>query len=124
MTAHPAYRPYACADRRFGRARSPASRDRVLELSASYRQTTVTMGGELSVPAKQSVSFTAHIEHMTGGTVEIIRDGKITRRTAIPAAKHSWSFEEISDGKPHWIRIDVRDADGKLALLGNPIYVN
>jgi hypothetical protein len=100
------------------------SRDRKIELSATYKQSAVVMGGQLSVPAKQSVTFTARIEQMTGGTVEIIRDGKTTRRTAIPAAKHTWSFDETSDGQRHWIRIDVRDADGKLALLGNPIYLN
>ena len=100
------------------------SRDRKLELSARHGESIVPMGGHLSVPAKQSITFTARIEQMTGGTVEVIRDGKTTRRTAIPTAKHSWSFEEISDGKPHWIRIDVRDADGRLALLGNPIYLN
>lgn len=100
------------------------SRDRKLELSATYKQSAVVMGGQLSVPAKQSVTFTTRIEQMSGGTVEIIRDGKTTRRTAIPAAKHTWSFDETSDGRPHWIRIDVRDADGKLALLGNPIYLN
>jgi predicted metal-dependent phosphoesterase TrpH len=100
------------------------SRDRKLELSATYEQATVTMGGQLSVPAKQSVTFTARIEQMNGGIVEIIRDGKVTRRTGIPAAKHTWSFEEGSDGQHHWIRIDVRDAEGKLALLGNPIYLN
>jgi len=100
------------------------SRDRKLELSATYGESVVAMGGQLSVPARQSVTFTARVEQMTGGTVEIIRDGKTTRRTAIQTAKHSWSFEETSDGKRHWIRIDVRDADGKLALLGNPIYLN
>ena len=100
------------------------SRDRKLELRATYKESTVTMGGQLSVPAKQSVTFTARIEQMHGGTVEIIRDGKTTRRTGIPAAKHTWSFEETSDGQHHWIRIDVRDAEGKLALLGNPIYLN
>jgi hypothetical protein len=100
------------------------SRDRKLELSASYQQSIVAMGGRLAVPARESVTFTARIEQMTGGTVEVIRDGKATRRTGIPAATHSWSFEETSDGKRHWIRIDVRDADGKLALLGNPIYLN
>ncbi len=100
------------------------SRDRKLELNATYKDSTVTMGGQLSAPAKQAVTFTARIEQMIGGTVEVIRDGKTTRRTAIPAAKHTWSFEETSDGKRHWIRIDVRDAEGKLALLGNPIYLN
>lgn len=100
------------------------SRDRMLELGATCGQSTVAMGGQLSVPENQSVTFTTRIEQMTGGTVEIIRDGKVTRRTAIPTAKHSWSFEETSDGKRHWVRIDVRDADGQLALVGNPIYLN
>lgn len=50
------------------------SRDRKLELSAKYERSTVAMGGPLSVPAKQSVTFTARIEQMTGGTVEILRD--------------------------------------------------
>jgi hypothetical protein len=32
-------------------------------------------------------------------------------------------FELIADGRPHWLRADVRGADGKLLLLGNPIYL-
>ena len=34
------------------------------------------------------------------------------------------TFEVASDGQPHWLRIDVRGPDGKLWLLGNPIYLN
>jgi len=33
-------------------------------------------------------------------------------------------FSWPSDGKRHWLRVDVRDAAGKLILLGNPIYLN
>jgi len=33
------------------------------------------------------------------------------------------TFELIADGLPHWLRADVRAADGKLLLLGNPIYL-
>jgi len=29
-----------------------------------------------------------------------------------------------TDGKAHWIRVDVREAGGKLVLLGNPIYIS
>jgi hypothetical protein len=32
------------------------------------------------------------------------------------------TFDLITDGRPHWLRADVRSADGKLLLLGNPIY--
>jgi hypothetical protein len=47
----------------------------------------------------------------------------VIQRSPIEDASHAWSFKETSDGKRHWIRIDVRDADGNLALIGNPIYV-
>jgi hypothetical protein len=30
----------------------------------------------------------------------------------------------ISDGQRHWIRAEVRTADGTLQLLGNPIFLN
>jgi hypothetical protein len=29
----------------------------------------------------------------------------------------------VADGVAHWLRVDVRSADGKLLLLGNPIYL-
>ena len=29
-----------------------------------------------------------------------------------------------ADGKQHWLRPDVTTAEGKLILLGNPIYLN
>lgn len=33
------------------------------------------------------------------------------------------TFDLIADGKRHWLRADVRSADGKILLLGNPIYL-
>lgn len=33
------------------------------------------------------------------------------------------TFDLIADGKSHWLRADVRSADGKILLLGNPIYL-
>jgi hypothetical protein len=38
-------------------------------------------------------------------------------------AAQSFGFEWRADGKRHWIRVDVRDEAGHLALLGNPIYL-
>jgi hypothetical protein len=35
----------------------------------------------------------------------------------------SQTFEIIADGRPSWIRIDLRDLSGKLLVLGNPIYL-
>ncbi|MBM0107734.1 CehA/McbA family metallohydrolase [Steroidobacter sp. S1-65] len=99
------------------------TRDRKLEMTARHGQSTVSMGGELRLPLNQPATFTVRVEQIPDGSIEVIRDGAIAQRSPIPAATHSWSFEETSDGKSHWIRIDVRDADGKLALIGNPIYL-
>jgi len=33
------------------------------------------------------------------------------------------TFDLIADGRRHWLRADVRSADGKILLLGNPIYL-
>jgi hypothetical protein len=100
------------------------TRDRKLEFTATCGNTTVVMGGAVSVPARQSAKFNVRVEQLAGGRIEVIRDGAVTRHERVAGASHAWSFEEISDGRRHWIRIDVRDADGRLALIGNPIYVN
>jgi hypothetical protein len=34
------------------------------------------------------------------------------------------AFTQPGDGKHHTVRIEVRNAAGKLVLLGNPIYLN
>jgi len=75
------------------------------------------MGGQLSAQAKRWATFTARIEQMTGG------NRRAHSRWQDNPSHLTWSFEETSGGKRHWSRIDVRDADGKLALLGNPIYL-
>jgi hypothetical protein len=99
------------------------TRDRKLELTATHKQATVAMGGQLALPARQSATFTVRVEQLTGGSIEVIRDGAVIERSPVKATLHSWSFDATSDGKRHWIRVDVRDADGKLALIGNPIYL-
>jgi len=35
-----------------------------------------------------------------------------------------FSFAWKSDGRRHWLRINVRGANGKLWLVGNPIFIN
>jgi hypothetical protein len=34
------------------------------------------------------------------------------------------SFQWTSDGQPHWLRAEIRDANGVLQLISNPIYIN
>jgi hypothetical protein len=99
------------------------TRDRTLEFTARHANKSVTMGEALQLTGRRNVTFDVRVAQLAGGTIEIIRDGAVTRRAAMPGATHSLAFEETFDRKRHWLRVNVRDPQGKLALIGNPIYI-
>jgi hypothetical protein len=73
------------------------------------------------------VHFTVKLKALEGAHPEVIQDGEMTTLLdTAPAQKddETRSFEYQSDGKRHWLRINVRSSDGKLLILGNPIYLN
>jgi hypothetical protein len=103
------------------------SRDRLLELTGESNGTKAIMGDALCVPAKASASFDVHIAHAKGANLSVLLDGKpfaSAVEARIDADDLHRSFSWNSDGKPHWLRAEVRDAAGKPLLVGNPIYVN
>ncbi|MEQ1785342.1 MAG: PHP domain-containing protein, partial [Hyphomonadaceae bacterium] len=56
--------------------------------------------------------------------VEIVADGLDTEAGAMalgPAP--SFKVKLASGASRGWVRVNIRDASGKLLLLGNPIYV-
>jgi hypothetical protein len=60
-----------------------------------------------------------------GQRVAVTVDGQPLASAARPIpADGRVAFDWQSDGKPHWLRVDVRSPEGKLLLLGNPLYVN
>ena len=84
----------------------------------------IPMGGELRLPRGRSATFDVRVTQVAGGTIEVIQDDEVVRRAAIHGVEQSLVFEHKSDGKRHWIRANVRDSDGKIALIGNPIYLS
>jgi hypothetical protein len=55
----------------------------------------------------------------------VVRDGEVKALgDAAKSAKEVREFEEASDGKRHWVRVNVRGSDGGLLVLGNPVYLN
>lgn len=67
------------------------------------------------------------MRNVSGGEIEIIADGQRTslvRNSYIESRSKPFEFTWHGDGRPHWIRIDVRDEASHLALLGNPIYLS
>ena len=68
-----------------------------------------------------------HTEALDQAHAEIIVDGRPfqpKQELAIHGATQTLSFDWPSDGRRHWLRANVRGADGSLLIVGNPIYLN
>ena len=103
------------------------SPDRLVEFSATSGAQHAAMGDKLSLPAGSDAAFEIHVGSATGGVVEIVQDGAtvpLLTDARISQPDQSFRFPWKSDGNRHWLRVNVRSADGKLWLVGNPIYVN
>jgi len=103
------------------------SKDRLLEMSARLGNLKSSMGDALRVPSGLTAEFTVHTAGAAGGRVEIIEDGtsaSLLADSRISQDNQSFTFPFRSDGQRHWLRANVRDRQGRLLLVGNPIYVN
>lgn len=103
------------------------SRDRMLELSARCNGESAQMGGTLKAAKGAEVSFEAQASGVAGGKIQLIEDGKPMPKVGDSVGQEA--DEKIqdpwtSDGGRHWFLAQVLGPDGKLWLLGNPIYVN
>lgn len=99
------------------------TRDRMLELEARLGGQRAIMGDALAVAAGTELRFTIRARQVAGMTATVLVDGVVVHRHAVGGDDQAWPFEWTGDGKRHTVRVEVRDAQGKLILLGNPIYI-
>ena len=66
---------------------------------------------------------TKHAADPSGLQLRAENDVSLLEDFHVGSAAQSFGFEWRADGERHWIRVDVRDDTGHLALLGNPIYL-
>ena len=102
------------------------SRDRVLEVSATSGDRTAEMGDALAAPPGAAIRVSVHVTHAAGASLSLAGDGPEPRLpdATLAGDDETRGFEVSGDGRRHWLRVDVRGPDGKLWLLGNPIYLN
>ncbi|WP_293385209.1 CehA/McbA family metallohydrolase [Phenylobacterium sp.] len=102
------------------------SRDKLLEVSATSGGRVGEMGDAIAAPAGAVVRVSIHVAHAAGGSLSLAGNGPKPKLAdaALAGDDETRSFEVTGDGQRHWLRIDVRGPDGKLWLLGNPIYFN
>lgn len=103
-----------------------ASRDRLLDVSAEDQGRRAMMGDALSTSAGSTIHLSAHVEACAGYTLRFLLDGQPlpSLTSSITQADQAVTLALPGDGKKHWLRADVITPDGKLVLLGNPIYLN
>jgi hypothetical protein len=104
-----------------------AALQRGLEFSARVAGAELPMGGELTLGKGQTAHFDVRVRNVSQGSIEVVQDGVARGSLAgldIASDDHRMSFDLAGDGVRHWVRVNVRDREGRLALVGNPIYVN
>lgn len=101
---------------------------RVVDLKASFRGSTVNMGGNLLVRRGEKVALEIRVVGGSPGdrVVLIAEEGKILtlQDARINSPDETKMYVLESDGAYQWVRANVRSPDGRLLLLSNPIYFN
>ncbi len=102
------------------------SHDQRLEVNAIADGRTAEMGDTLAAPTGTMVRFRVHVSHAAGASLSVAGDGLKPKlgEDILVGEDETRSFEVASDGQRHWLRFDVRGPDGRLRVLGNPIYLN
>jgi hypothetical protein len=103
------------------------TRDRLLEVTALAGNQSAHAGDILKAGQGESIDFEARLTAADGGIVHWIEDGQdVTSPASAKASSPNQMFtlSWVSDGRRHWFRAQVTGPDGKLWLLGNPIYIN
>lgn len=102
------------------------TRDRSLDVQASAGPKTAGMGDALVVAAGASAHVVVLTSALAGQQVRVLDNGMPVDPAGhdVVPPNGKLAFDWTSDGKRHWLRVDVRSPEGKLLILGNPIYIN
>lgn len=103
------------------------TRNRMLNFWARIGGETVHMGGKLKAPKGARVECFVRAAGVEGSQVEVIEDGRKLDGLAVPVIQNGSdvkTFAFTSDGGRHWLRVNIRSAEGRLLLIGNPVYLN
>ena len=105
--------------------------DRLLEVTAQAGDVEAHAGDALNAAQGEAVRFEAHVSGADGGKIRWVEDGHEDGQemhsgagSNISSADQVLPLSWTSDGRRHWFRAEVTGADGKLWLLGNPVYIN
>jgi hypothetical protein len=101
------------------------TRDRILDLTATSSGQTATMGSTLRLKAGEMADLAVEVKGVAAGSLQLVVDGEVdtAHGRAFDGREPITLAPWRSDGRAHWMRADVRDTQGHLVLIGNPIYI-
>jgi hypothetical protein len=91
---------------------------RLLDVTATANGSTGHMGGELTLAAQETAAVTVELSGATGARLQA-HSHNITVELAHPGAYTAQLASGVSSG---WLRFDVRDAEDRLLMVGNPVW--
>lgn len=102
-------------------------RERLLDLTARAGGQEAAMGGTLELGRGETAELSATVAGVPAGRLVVTVDGREDRKLSREIAPDDKQPSVIplrwtSDGQRHWLRLDVRNDEGKLLLVGNPVY--
>jgi hypothetical protein len=102
------------------------SDDRILEMQATADNAIAEMGGDLELHSSQALALEVHVKGCKGASVQFFVDGQPSAEfppLSVTDADQVLHAQGKTGTARHWIRAEVHDANGRLLLLGNPIYL-
>jgi hypothetical protein len=103
------------------------TKDRGFEFEAKAGSHTASMGDSINAPAGERIDFAVRMIALEGAYPEIVQDGQPTTlidKSPVSKQDETRGFDCVSDGKRHWLRVNIRSTKGSLLIVGNPIYLN
>ncbi|WJI15525.1 CehA/McbA family metallohydrolase [Pseudoxanthomonas winnipegensis] len=97
-------------------------RGRTLEVVVDCGRGPQPMGARIRQVAGSPCQGRIEVTGLAGARPVLWLDGAQVA-TLRAEGQNAWRFPLRADGHRHWVRADVRDAQGRLALVGNPIYL-
>ena len=97
-----------------------------VDLTVSSGKAKAGMGGSLQLRGGASLRMSAAVSGLPEGTVDFVSggNGKPPNRMQIPVRGRPEVAAELRTTPGlKWVRADVRGPDGRLLLIGNPVYL-
>lgn len=97
---------------------------KALDLEARTGDRRAHMGQVLRAPAGALITFRVTVEGVPEARAHVVQSGGGGEVLVRAEGADDLTFTRVSDGTRGWLRIDLRDPNGRLLALGNPIYLN